>query len=52
MMSTTPMTPSPDSAEFLSRLLDVLERDVVPLTRESVRAGNKVFGADQKTAHV
>jgi tRNA(Arg) A34 adenosine deaminase TadA len=33
------------TAEFLSRLLDVFERDVVPLTREGVRAGNKIFGA-------
>jgi tRNA(Arg) A34 adenosine deaminase TadA len=35
----------PGSAEFLSRLLEVLEREVVPLTRESVQAGNKIFGA-------
>lgn len=30
---------------LLTRLLDVLERDVVPLTREGVRRGNKIFGA-------
>lgn len=33
------------SVGFVSRLLDVLEQDVVPLTRENVRAGNKIFGA-------
>ncbi|MFC6444369.1 deaminase [Shinella zoogloeoides] len=27
------------------RLLDVIERDILPLTREGVAAGNKVFGA-------
>ena len=30
---------------LLARLLEVLEVDVVPLTREGVRAGNKIFGA-------
>ena len=29
----------------LERLLDVIERDVVPLTRRGVAAGNKIFGA-------
>lgn len=34
------------SAETLcARLLDVIENDVVPLTRDGVAAGNKVFGA-------
>ncbi len=33
-----------DSA-FVSRLLDVVEHDVVPLTRAGVAAGNKLFGA-------
>lgn len=28
-----------------SRLLDVIERDILPLTREGVARGNKVFGA-------
>ena len=32
-------------AAFCQRLLDVIERDVVPLTRDGVAAGNKVFGA-------
>lgn len=32
-------------AALLSRLLDVLEHDVVPLTRAGVAAGNKIFGA-------
>jgi tRNA(Arg) A34 adenosine deaminase TadA len=33
------------SFDLHSRLLDVLERDVLPLTREGVREGNKIFGA-------
>ncbi|MBB4064716.1 deaminase [Gellertiella hungarica] len=28
-----------------ARLLDVIERDIIPLTRKGVAAGNKVFGA-------
>ncbi len=32
-------------ADVLARMLEVLERDVVPLTRESVNRGNKIFGA-------
>ena len=28
-----------------SRLLDVMERDVLPMTERGVAAGNKVFGA-------
>lgn len=31
--------------DILARMLDVLERDVVPLTREGVARGNKIFGA-------
>ena len=31
--------------DLCSRLLDVLERDVLPLTRKGVESGNKVFGA-------
>jgi tRNA(Arg) A34 adenosine deaminase TadA len=31
--------------DVIARLLEVLERDVVPLAREGVRKGNKVFGA-------
>ena len=31
--------------DVIARLLDVLERDVVPLTRARVREGNKIFGA-------
>lgn len=34
-----------DEAGFCSRLLDIIEQDVIPLTREGVAAGNKVFGA-------
>jgi tRNA(Arg) A34 adenosine deaminase TadA len=33
------------SAALFSRLLDVVERDIVPLTRRGVAAGNKIFGA-------
>jgi tRNA(Arg) A34 adenosine deaminase TadA len=32
-------------AGIIARLLEVLERDIVPLTREGVRNGNKIFGA-------
>ena len=34
-----------DKAEFLDRVLSVLENEVVPKTMEGVRAGNKLFGA-------
>ena len=34
-----------DGIEFVSRLLDVIENDVVPLTHDRVATGNKVFGA-------
>lgn len=33
-----------DTVAFLDRLLDVVEHDIVPLTREGVAAGNKLFG--------
>ncbi|MEE9321676.1 MAG: nucleoside deaminase [Granulosicoccus sp.] len=36
--------PDPDSA-FVSRLLDAIEVDILPLTAKGVAAGNKVFGA-------
>eukprot|EP00403_Amphidinium_massartii_P016793 CAMPEP_0178427802 /NCGR_PEP_ID=MMETSP0689_2-20121128/29934_1 /TAXON_ID=160604 /ORGANISM="Amphidinium massartii, Strain CS-259" /LENGTH=211 /DNA_ID=CAMNT_0020049523 /DNA_START=135 /DNA_END=770 /DNA_ORIENTATION=- len=32
-------------ADFLGRLLAAIESDVVPLTEEGVKAGNKLFGA-------
>jgi tRNA(Arg) A34 adenosine deaminase TadA len=32
-------------AALLSRLLDVIEHDVVPLTKKGVESGNKLFGA-------
>jgi tRNA(Arg) A34 adenosine deaminase TadA len=32
-------------AELAARFLDVIERDVLPLTAEGVSAGNKIFGA-------
>jgi tRNA(Arg) A34 adenosine deaminase TadA len=32
-------------ATLLGRLLDVIERDIVPRTRDGVALGNKVFGA-------
>ena len=34
-----------DSERFFHRLLDVIEKDIVPLTAEGVRIGCKVFGA-------
>ncbi len=34
-----------DKAEFLDRVLSVLEKEVVPKTMKGVRAGNKLFGA-------
>ncbi len=34
-----------NQAALAKRLLDVIERDILPLTREGVAAGNKVFGA-------
>jgi tRNA(Arg) A34 adenosine deaminase TadA len=30
---------------FVDRLLTVVEQDIVPLTREGTKAGNKLFGA-------
>ena len=30
---------------FVARLLEVIENDIVPLTRDSVENGNKIFGA-------
>lgn len=30
---------------LIGRLLDAIEHEIVPLTREGVRAGNKIFGA-------
>jgi len=32
-------------AHICSRCLDVIEHDVIPMTRSGVAAGNKVFGA-------
>ena len=34
-----------DNAELISRLLDVIERDIAPVTRQGVARGNKLFGA-------
>ena len=39
-MDTTQNTPA-----FLERLLDVLDRDILPETRKGVGQGNKIFGA-------
>jgi len=33
------------SSQLITRLLDVIENDIVPLTRDGVRRGNKIFGA-------
>jgi tRNA(Arg) A34 adenosine deaminase TadA len=34
-----------DTATFVSRLLDVIEHDIVPKTADGVTRGNKLFGA-------
>lgn len=34
-----------DTASFISRLLDVIEQDIVPKTAQGVARGNKLFGA-------
>lgn len=34
-----------DSAALISRLLDVIEHDISPVTRKGVARGNKLFGA-------
>ena len=40
-----PQETEPTSTELLRRFLDVIERDIVPLTRAGVAHGNKLFGA-------
>lgn len=35
----------PTDPKIIDRLLEVVEKEVVPLTQEGVRQGNKVFGA-------
>jgi tRNA(Arg) A34 adenosine deaminase TadA len=37
--------PDPTSTPMVTRLLDVIEHDIMPLTERGVAAGNKVFGA-------
>lgn len=34
-----------ETADFISRLFDVIERDIVPMTARGVAEGNKLFGA-------
>jgi len=34
-----------DNADLISRMLDVIEHDIAPLTRQGVARGNKLFGA-------
>jgi tRNA(Arg) A34 adenosine deaminase TadA len=34
-----------DDAKFVTRLIDVIDQDIVPLTRDGVSLGNKIFGA-------
>jgi len=34
-----------ETPDFISRLLDVIERDIVPMTARGVAQGNKLFGA-------
>ncbi|GMR22206.1 MAG: nucleoside deaminase [Acidobacteriota bacterium] len=33
------------TSQLIIRLLDVIEKDIVPLTRDGVLSGNKIFGA-------
>mmetsp|Transcript_17952 Transcript_17952/g.56015 ORF Transcript_17952/g.56015 Transcript_17952/m.56015 type:complete len:124 (+) Transcript_17952:1419-1790(+) len=40
-----PRPPVQADEATISRVLDVIERDVLPMTRERVPAGDKVFGA-------
>ena len=35
----------PNRLQLVDRLLQVMEQDIVPLTREAVAKGNKIFGA-------
>jgi len=35
---------TPDRTALIDRLLDVIEHEIVPLTRAGVREGNKIFG--------
>ena len=35
---------APDRVALIDRLLDVVEHEIVPLTRSGVRDGNKIFG--------
>ena len=37
--------PAHESAPFISRILDVIEGDIVPLTAAGVARGDKIFGA-------
>jgi tRNA(Arg) A34 adenosine deaminase TadA len=39
------ITEFPTNTSALDRILDVVENDILPLTVEGVRAGNKIFGA-------
>ena len=34
-----------DTVDLISRLLDVIETDIAPVTRKGVARGNKLFGA-------
>lgn len=37
--------PTPSSGELVHRLLQTIEQDILPLTRDGVSKGNKIFGA-------
>lgn len=39
------MNAQPVSMPLLDRLLEVIEQDIIPVTRKGVEAGNKIFGA-------
>lgn len=44
-MTSEHRTPEPDTEALVDRMLSVLRDDVLPLTRESVSRGNRIFGA-------
>ena len=39
------MNAQPVSMPLLDRLLEVIEQNIIPVTRKGVKAGNKIFGA-------
>jgi tRNA(Arg) A34 adenosine deaminase TadA len=44
-LNATPTLDADDAGRLAARFLDVIEHDVLPMTRLGVAAGNKIFGA-------